>query len=143
GALIAYTSGSGEILAQFFGIPPTLGSILFFIPAVVVIWFGLKATGVAEKFITFGMGVLVVILVAASIIGPGIKTEFLMFTDLKYAIPVFSLAIFAFLAQYTVPELARGLAHDPKRLPKAIVTGMVITGVLLAIVPMAALGLTG
>ncbi|WHX26219.1 amino acid permease [Virgibacillus halodenitrificans] len=144
GALIAYTSGSGNILSEFLGVPPTIGSILFFLPAVIVIWFGLKATGVAEKFITFGMGILVVILVMASIIGPGLKSEFVLYSDLKFAIPVFSLTIFAFLAQYTVPELARGYSKERiKNLPKAIILGMLITAILLALVPMAALGLTG
>lgn len=144
GALIAYTSGSGSILSEFLGIPPTLGSIIFFVPAVIVIWFGLKATGVAEKFITAGMGFLIVILVAASIIGPGLKPEFLLYSDLKFAIPVFSLTVFAFLAQYAVPELARGYSKEQiKNLPKAIILGMLVTGILLILVPMAALGLTG
>ena len=144
GALIAYTAGSGSILAEFFNIPPTLGSIIFFIPAIIVIWFGLKATGVAEKFITLGMLALIVILIAASIIGPGLKSEFLLYSNWKFAIPVFSLTIFAFLAQYTVPELARGYDKDEiKKLPRAIILGMTITAVLLILVPMAALGLTG
>lgn len=144
GALIAYTAGSGEILSQFFHIPPALGSFIFFIPAVGVIWLGLKAAGVAEKFITIGMLVLVLILVLASIIGPGLKGEFLLYSNPKFAIPVFSLTVFAFLAQYIVPELARGYPKEEiKNLPKAIVLGMLITGILLAVVPMAALGLTG
>lgn len=145
GALIAYTTGSGKILSEFLGIHPTLGSILFFIPAVIVIWFGLKVTGIAEKFITFGMAILIVILILASIIGPGLELDFILYSNFKFAIPVFSLAIFAFLAQYTVPELARGFAgsNNIKNLPKAIIVGMIITGVLLSLVPMAALGITG
>lgn len=145
GALIAYTTGSGKILSEFLGVHPTVGSIIFFIPGVLVIWFGLKATGIAEKFITFGMAILIVILIAASIIGPGLKTEFLLYSNFKFAIPVFSLAIFAFLAQYTVPELARGFAgsNNIRNLPKAIIVGMTITGILLILVPMAALGITG
>ncbi|RKJ11421.1 amino acid permease, partial [Butyricicoccus sp. 1XD8-22] len=114
------------------------------IPAVGVIWLGLKAAGVAEKFITFGMLFLVVLLVVASIIGPGLKVEYLTFYNPKFAIPVFSLTVFSFLAQYIVPELSRGYSkEDIKNLPKAISIGMLITGVLLALVPMAALGLTG
>lgn len=144
GALVAYTSGSGQILAELFGIPNMLGSFLFFIPAVGVIWLGLKAAGVAEKFITFGMLFLVVLLVFASIIGPGLKVEYLTFANPKFAIPVFSLTVFSFLAQYIVPELSRGYSkEDIKNLPRAISIGMLITGIILAIVPMAALGLTG
>ncbi|RST74095.1 amino acid permease [Siminovitchia acidinfaciens] len=144
GALIAYTTGSGQILSELFHIPNALGSFLFFIPAVGVIWLGLKAAGVAEKFITFGMLVLVLILILASIIGPGLKTEYLTIYNTKFAIPVFSLTVFAFLAQYIVPELARGYSKETiKNLPRAIIIGMLITGILLALVPMAALGLSG
>lgn len=49
GALIAYTAGSGQIMAEVFGIPNVLGSFLFFIPAVGVIWLGLKAAGLRKK----------------------------------------------------------------------------------------------
>ncbi|MFU8692691.1 aromatic amino acid transport family protein (plasmid) [Rossellomorea sp. FS2] len=145
GALIAYTAGSGNILAEFFNIPPSLGSIIFFIPAVVVIWFGLKATGVAENIIIFGMAGLVLILVIASFLAPQFEGKFLIYSDVRFAIPIFSLTIFAFLAQYTVPELARGYSskENVKNLPRAIIIGMVISGIFMAVIPMAALGLTG
>lgn len=144
GCLIAYTSGSGAILSDFLGVPQAIGSFLFFIPAAIVIWFGLKATGVSEKIITFGMLILVLILIIATLVGPGIKGEFIAFSNWSFAIPVFSLAIFCYIAQYTVPELARGFAEsNPKQLPRAIITGMAMTAIILALVPMAALGLSG
>lgn len=144
GAMIAYTSGSGQILSDFLNIPAPLGSLIFSIPAVGVIWFGLKATGVSGKFMTIGMTILIIILVTASIVGPGLQAEFLFYTDFKFAIPIFSLVIFSFIAQYTVPELARGYSKENiKNLPISIIVGMLITGVLLILVPMAALGLTG
>ena len=43
-----------------------------------------------------------------------------------------------------MPELARGLAeNNAKALPKSIVVGMCATGFLLALVPLAALGMMG
>ena len=66
-----------------------------------------------------------------------------IFTNWTYAIPVFNVAIFCYIAQYAVPELARGLAHDQQKLAPAIVTGMSLTMVLLALVPLAVLSLTG
>lgn len=90
------------------------------------------------------MVVLVLILVSATIIGTGIKAKYVFYNNWYYAIPVFSLAIFCYIAQYTVPEIARGFAKEkPRMLPKAIITGMTITFLLLALVPMAAIGLTG
>lgn len=144
GCLIAYTNGSGKILSSMLGIAPTLGSLLFFLPAVVVIWYGLKVTGIAEKFITFGMVALVLILILASIIGPGLNSAYLSYVNWYYSIPVFNLAIFCYIAQYAVPELTRGFAGgDISQLPKSINMGMLLTGILLALVPMSALGLNG
>ena len=59
GCMIAYMTGSGNILAKMLGIPNQMGSILFAVPAVIVVWLGLKATGVAEKIISIGMMAMV------------------------------------------------------------------------------------
>jgi amino acid permease len=145
GCLIAYTTGSGEILCDLFGIPPLLGSLLFFIPAVGVIWVGLKCIGTAEKYILAGMFVLLGLLIVATFIGPGINIEYITFYNIYYSIPVFSMTIFCYVSQYCVPELARGFvaSGNAKKLPAAITTGMVTTGLILAIVPAVALGLSG
>ena len=146
GCLIAYTNGSGRILSEFLGVPMAIGSLIFFVPSLVVIWFGLRATGVSEKIISTGMIVLILILVGATIVGPGINIEYLKYYNWYFGMPVFSLAIFCYISQYLVPELTRGFAAEGSNilwLPKAIVTGMAITAVLLIIVPMAAIGLTG
>jgi tyrosine-specific transport protein len=144
GALIAYASGSGEILANLLGVPEALGSILFYIPGVVVVWFGLKATGRSEQAITLSMLALIIFLVVWTFFGPGIHVENLIYVRPYFIIPIVNLAVFAFIAQYTVPELARGLAAaEPKALPRSIIAGMCATGFLLAIVPFAALGMMG
>lgn len=144
GALIAYTSGSGKILAELIGVPEAVGSLIFFIPGVLVVWFGLKATGRSEQAITIAMLVLILVLCAWTFIGPGIDISNLTYVQPFFIVPIVNLAVFAFIAQYTVPELARGLAeHNPKALPRSIVVGMCATGFLLALVPLAALGMMG
>ncbi|WP_281243865.1 aromatic amino acid transport family protein [Alteribacillus iranensis] len=118
--------------------------MIFFVPAVVVVWLGLKATGASEKIITFVMIAIVILLIIASIVGPGLESQHLTYMNIGVSIPVFTLVIFSFISQYAVPELARGFVQgDVKRLPKAIITGNVIIGSLLILVPMSAIGLTG
>lgn len=143
GCMIAYTNGSGNILSQLLGISRPLGSLLFTIPAVLVVWFGLKATGIAEKFISSGMIVLLAIIIGFSFLSGKADISRAIYTNWTYAVPVFNIAIFCYIAQYAVPELARGLRHEPLSLPKAVVIGMTITGVLLALVPLAVISLTG
>lgn len=144
GALIAYSTGSGNILSEILGVSSTIGSLIFFVPGVVVVWFGLKATGRSEQAITVAMLALILLLCGWTFIGPGVDAANLVYMNPYFIVPIVNLAVFAFIAQYTVPELARGLAHsNPRMLPRAIVAGMVLTGFLLALVPLAALGMMG
>ena len=143
GCMVAYTTGSGNILCTLLGLPNWAGSLLFTVPCVLVVWFGLKATGLWEKFMSTGMVVLLSIIVIASFLSGKADVSRAVYANWTYAVPLLSSAIFCYLAQYAVPELARGMRHTPKKLPVAIILGMFITGVLLAVVPLAVLSLTG
>ena len=143
GCMIAYTTGSGNILCTLLGLPNWAGSLLFTVPCVLVVWFGLKATGLWEKFMSTGMVVLLGIIVIASFLSGKADVSRAVYANWTYAVPLLSSAIFCYIAQYAVPELARGMRHTPKKLPVAIILGMFITGVLLAVVPLAVLSLTG
>lgn len=143
GCMVAYTTGSGNILCTLLGLPNWAGSLLFTVPCVLVVWFGLKATGLWEKFMSTGMVVLLGIIVIASFLPGKADVSRAVYANWTYAVPLLSSAIFCYIAQYAVPELARGMRHTPKKLPVAIILGMFITGVLLAVVPLAVLSLTG
>lgn len=143
GCMVAYTTGSGNILCTLLGLPNWAGSLLFTVPCVLVVWFGLKATGLWEKFMSTGMVVLLGIIVIASFLSGKADVSRAVYANGTYAVPLLSSAIFCYIAQYAVPELARGMRHTPKKLPVAIILGMFITGVLLAVVPLAVLSLTG
>lgn len=143
GCMVAYTTGSGNILCTLLGLPNWAGSLLFTVPCVLVVWFGLKATGLWEKFMSTGMVVLLGIIVIASFLSGKADVSRAVYANWTYAVPLLSSAIFCYIAQYAVPELARGMRHTPKKLPVAIILGMFITGVLLTVVPLAVLSLTG
>lgn len=143
GCMIAYMAGSGRILNAMLGISNELGSVLFAVPSVIVVWLGLKATGVAEKVVSIGMMVLVATIILASFLSSKADFSSVAYSNWIYAVPVFNVALFCYIAQYAVPELSRGLRHDPGKLAPSIITGMSITFVLLALVPLAVLVLTG
>jgi len=144
GALIAYASGSGELVHNIFGAPPLAGTLIFYALGAYIMWKGLQATGLAEGLITSGMALIITILVTWTLAGPGIELTNLWVLKPYFIIPIMNLAVFTFLAQYVVPEMARGMAETkPEALPKAIIAGMSITAFTLAAVPFAALGLLG
>ncbi|EEZ8789689.1 amino acid permease [Escherichia coli] len=143
GALIAYMSGSGKLLHSLLGISPALGSMLFFIPAAGVLYLGLKAIGRGEKFISIGMVVMLTILIVATMLKDTTQMRYLLDGNWLYMVPVFNVVAFCFSAQYIVPEMARGFSDKPEKLPKAIMVGMGITFILLALVPMSVIALNG
>ncbi len=145
-ALVAYMAGNGNIMVSFFGdygMTPQLGSFLFFIPSAFVLYLGLKALGVAEKFISLGMVLIVLALIAVTIVHKNTHISYLWESQWKYIVPVFNLAVFVFGAQFLVPELVLGNLTTPKRIPRLIIIGMLLTFVLVAAIPASVIALVG
>lgn len=146
GALIAYASGSGQLLSNLSNgaVPELAGTLVFFAAGSFIMWKGLEATGLTEGLITCGMAAIILILCGWTFAGPGIRLDNLIVFHPYFIVPILNLAVFTFLAQYVVPEIARGVdPTSPSAVPRSIVLGMCATGFTLALVPFAALGFLG
>lgn len=144
GALIAYAAGSGQLVNNIFGLPPVAGTLIFYAIGTFVIYRGLQATGLVEGAITTGMALIIAILCGWTFFRPGISISNVLVFHPYFIVPILNLAVFTFLAQYVVPEIARGMQHhNPAGVPKAVIGGMIATAFTLALVPFAALGLLG
>ncbi len=140
--MIAYFSGSGDIINELLGIPSWAGTLLFLVPAAGVSWFGLKAMGVGNKLMSVGMIIMLVVLTIASFLSKNGDFSRVAESNWSYAIPIFNVAAFSYIGQYLVPDLARGLSHDPKKLAPAISIGQLLVCILLIIVPLGVMYLT-
>ena len=129
--LIAYFNGSGDIINSLLGVPTWAGTLIFLIPGMIVVWMGLKAVGVAGKYLSIAMALMLIILCGASIVSKDADLSRLFISNWSYAIPIFN-----YIGQYLVPDLARGLSHDPKKLAPAMLVGQLITAALLILVPL-------
>ncbi len=134
--LIAYFNGSGNIINSAFGLPNWVGTLIFLAPAALVTWFGLKAVGVAGKYMSGGMAIVVIILTVASLISKDAELSRLFTSNWEFAIPIFNVAAFSYIGQYLVPDLARGLSHDPKKLAPSLLIGQILVAALLILVPL-------
>ncbi|WP_115685618.1 aromatic amino acid transport family protein [Corynebacterium senegalense] len=144
GALIAYAAGSGELLHNLVGMPPLWGTLIFFAIGTFIMYKGLEATGVSEMLITAAMAAIILILCGWTFVGPGISLSNVWVLHPYFIVPIMNLAVFTFMAQYVVPELARGMEREhTAAISKSIIAGMSVTGFVLALVPFAALGLLG
>ena len=50
--LIAYFNGSAHILNELLGVPGWVGTLMFLIPGMLIVWFGLKAVGIAGQYLS-------------------------------------------------------------------------------------------
>lgn len=146
GALTAYMTGSGDIMVSFFGdygMTKELGSLIFFIPSVLVLYLGLKALGAGQSLISNCMILLIIILVIATLLHDNTQVTELWNSKWKYTVPIFNLAVFVFGAQFLVPELVRGNLTTPKRIPMLIIRGMIASLTITAIIPASVIALVG
>lgn len=134
--LIAYFNGSGAIIHQAFGIPNWVGTLIFLVPSAIITWFRLKAVGMAGKYMSSIMAIVILVLTVASLASKDADVSRLAISNWKYAIPVFNVAAFSYIGQYLVPDLARGLAHDAKKLAPSLLIGQIVVMVLLIMVPL-------
>lgn len=89
------------------------------------------------------MVVMISVLVIATLLKETTRVGYLLDGNWLYMVPVFNVVAFCFSAQYIVPEMARGFADKPEKLPKAIMVGMALTFTLLALVPLSVISLNG
>lgn len=134
--LIAYFNGSGSIISQLLGVPQIVGTFIFLIPSSIVVYIGLKAVGIAGKYMSYLMIILILVLISASFVSKNAELSRLFESNWDYAIPIFNVAAFSYIGQYLVPDLARGLAHDPKKLAPSLLIGQIIVAILLILIPL-------
>lgn len=146
GALTAYMTGSGKILEAFFGemgLSRPMGSLIFFVPSIGVMYIGLAALGVAQKVISLGMMAVITILVFATFINVETDVQHLVVSNWSLVVPIFNLAVFIFGAQFLMPELVRGNLETVEKLPKLVMIGMGLTFLIVAIIPASVIALVG
>lgn len=136
--LAAYISGAAEILSELLGISLLWARLLFYAAAASVVLFGLKAVGVSEKLAVGLIFAIVGLLAVFSLFHiqnplpwrPGAFSEGLAY---------FGMAMFAFLAFFSVPQAVQGLGGDAKKVRKAIFLGMFNNFVLILVITVCAL----
>lgn len=125
-SLTAYVIGGAEIIGAFVAVSPVVAGLMFVVPGAAVVWLGLKATGIAQQWASMIMGAALLTFAFASVAHPEFEVARLMrFVPgaMAAALPI---GIFTSMSQSLVPEVVRGLSHEPQNIPKAVIIGLVI-----------------
>ncbi len=125
-SLTAYVIGGAEIIGAFVAVSPVVAGLMFVVPGAAVVWLGLKATGIAQQWASMIMGAALLTFAFASVAHPEFEFVRLMrFVPgaMAAALPI---GIFTSMSQSLVPEVVRGLSHEPQNIPKAVIIGLLI-----------------
>lgn len=137
--LAAYVAGGAEIF-EAAGFDPLVAKILFYAIAAAVVFFGLKVLGVSEAVSITVIMVIIGVLACASLLNwhnalpwgiVGAPNELLAF---------FGMAMFSFVAFFSVPQAVEGLDRDPAKVRKAVLLGLGLNLVFILVITFCALG---
>lgn len=139
--LAAYVSGAGEILAGLAGIDRHLAEFLIYIISAGVVFFGLKAVGVAERYGTIVLVGLIAVLGIGAVPLPFHISMDLVGSGTQW-LALYGMVMYALWTFYSVPQVVKGLGTDRRGAIRAIMIGLGINGLLTLIVALIALGIS-
>jgi amino acid permease len=136
--LATYITGAGEIIAEFIEIGPFWSRLIFYVAAASIVLLGLKAVGVSETIAVFLIFALIAVFSAASFanisnplpLAPGKWNEILAY---------FGMAMFSFVAFFSIPQAVEGLGGDVKKIRKAVVIGFLNIFIMIFFITLCAL----
>ena len=136
--LAAYIAGSADVIVGILPISPLLAKLLFYVFAAVVVLFGLKAVAVSEKIMVAVIFALIGVLAVFSVLR-GRNPIPVAMGSLRDMTAYFGMAMLAFAAFFSVPQVVEGLGGDEKEIKKAVFLGLNNNFILMIVVIFCAL----
>ena len=142
GALTAYLIGEGTTLYTIFKIgSPLIFSLLFFAVCILIILWGVKATGKFELILTTFLILIVFTIGFFSL--RQLNLENLLFHNLALIAVPYGVIMFAFAGSPAIPEMQEVLVKEKKKMKLAIIIGSLIPILIYLIFTFVVLGLIG
>lgn len=131
--LAAFLVGGGQIIANLSSMPSWCAELIVYVFAAGPILFGLKALGVSEKIGIVGIIALVIIFVIGAMTAPFNSLSMMSFSS-KGALALYGMIMFTLSCFFSIPQVAKGLSHNKKLIPKAVVLGISINLCLVSLI---------
>jgi amino acid permease len=139
--LAAYVSGAGEIVADLAGIDRRLAEVLVYVVSAGVVFFGLRAVGMAERFGALALFGCVAVL-AAGVAGIPLEPAPGPSGGPSEWLALYGMVMYAYWTFYSVPQVVAGMGADHRGAVRAVLLGLALNGVLTAAIALVALGVS-
>lgn len=137
--LAAYVAGGAEVL-EAAGLPPLAAKLVFYAIAAAVVFFGLKVLGVSEAASISAIMVIIGVLAVASLLNWHNALPWGVVGAPNQLLAFFGMAMFSFVAFFSVPQAVEGLDRDPARVRKAILLGLGLNLAFIVVIVFCTLG---
>lgn len=133
--LCAYIIGGAEIISTLLPVNNFFAKIIFYAAALVLVFFGIKAIGIGEKYLVAIICCLVVFFFAVSLTHQ--SGSIAVMKSWKSALSMFSITMFSMTAIFAVPEVAKGMNGNAASIKKSIIGGLSLNLIITVIVSVA------
>ena len=126
-------NGGAQIFVNWFNMPLKLAQILYYVIAGVVVFIGMKAVGIAQKYAIMVLFGIVGIMTAATFMHP-LNSLYRAEFHWNNLIALYSMVVFATSANQAVIQVVKGLGGDAPRIRKSIFVGFAMSSLFVLVV---------
>ncbi|WP_430515258.1 aromatic amino acid transport family protein [Pyrococcus woesei] len=129
GALLAYISGMGSVISSLLKINETLGALLFWVLASIIVYKGIEASGKTELILSYIM--LALFILVTIMLLPYVKLENGLYFESSGILSILGVSIFALGSHTIIPDIYKSLGSY-KETKRVVILGFVIPATIYA-----------
>ncbi len=126
----SYITGVATVFLNWFGLPLWAGMLIYYVFAGFVVFFGMKAVGICEKYCVFVM-VLVMIILGIATFTVGLHPLPTDFVHVNNVLALYGMVSFALSSVMSVPTVVKGANGNKKKIRVSVIVG---TGINVTLV---------
>ena len=131
-------NGGAQIFVNWFGLPLWAAQLIYYLIAGSVVFMGMKAVGIAQKYSVALLLVIVAVMTAGTFVHPR-NTLYTAPFHINNLLALYSMVVFATSANQAVIQVVKGLNGDSKRIRKTIFTGFGLSSLFVLVVTLTVL----
>lgn len=131
-------NGGAQIFVNWFGFPLWAAQLIYYLIAGSVVFMGMKAVGIAQKYSVALLLVIVAVMTAGTFLHPR-NTLYTAPFHINNLLALYSMVVFATSANQAVIQVVKGLNGDSKRIRKTIFTGFGLSSLFVLVVTLTVL----
>lgn len=131
-------NGGAQIFVNWFGLPLWAAQIIYYLIAGSVVFMGMKAVGIAQKYSVALLLIIVAVMSAGTFLHPR-NTLYTAPFHINNLLALYSMVVFATSANQAVIQVVKGLNGDSKRIRKTIFTGFGLSSLFVLVVTLTVL----